>query len=362
CAVLVAGFALGGQQIVNWLANGSAPLAKMGYTYIAIQIWLSPINFALSIHGSALRSEGRIGFMAISSLLVSLANIIFTYVLIAVFHRGVAGSAEGTVLAQFAALATVIVYRGLGRSRLGMGWQASPGGGWRRDWHRFLALGAPQSLSFVGISLGSTAIIFALQIWNPDNYASTVAAYGIALRILTFAFLPLLGLSMAMQTLVGNNYGASLWHRSDGGLKLAALIALVYGASVQLFVLAFRHRAGLVFVDDPASAGEVARILPIMTAMYFAAGPVMMLSAYFQATGEASRSAIISLSRTYVFAIPFTFLLPFVFGESGIWYAGPAAELAMILLSVVVLAQAQLVTGRRWGVFRHGAQAETAGH
>ncbi|MCG6856724.1 MAG: MATE family efflux transporter [Salaquimonas sp.] len=363
CGVLIAGFAVSGWWMVGKLADGSAPLTEMGYTYIAIQIWLSPLNFLLAIHGGALRSEGRVGFMAVSSLMVSLANIAFTYVLIAVLDRGVLGSAEGTVLAQLAALATILVYRGLGKSRLGIGW-SSLTGGWHRkwlgDWSRFLALGAPQSLSFVGISLGTTAVILAVQIWNPDNYAATVAAYGIVLRLLTFTYLPLLGLSMAMQTLVGNNYGAAQWQRSNTGLTMALVISLVYGAVVQIIVLVFRHRLGFIFVDDTESAAEVARILPMTTAMYFAAGPILILSAYFQAIGDAGRSAIISLTRTYVFAIPLTFTLPFVFGEAGIWYAGPVAELAMIALSFILLIQTQMATGHRWGLFRHAEPAETA--
>ncbi|MCB1465310.1 MAG: MATE family efflux transporter [Nitratireductor sp.] len=368
CGALIGGFAFGGHALVDRLANGSDALARLGYTYISILIWCSPSSFLMSIHGDALRSEGRVGFMALSSLSVSLANICFNYLLIVVLDRGVAGSAEGTVLAQLAALATVFVYRGMGKSRLGMGWSSSPGGwtrgwtgGWTGGWGSYLALGAPQSLSFVGISLGTTAIILAVQIWNPDNYAATVAAYGIVLRMLTFAYLPLLGLSMSMQTLVGNNYGAQLWHRSNAGLRLALVVSLIYGAAIQIIVLLFRRQLGFIFVDDASSAAEVARIMPMMTAMYFAAGPILMLSAYFQAVGDAGRSAIISLTRTYVFAIPLTFTLPFVFGETGIWYAGPAAELAMIALAAVLLAQTRLAKGHRWGLFRHSDPAQTRG-
>lgn len=357
CAVLIAGFALGGHAMVDRLANGSEPLARLGYTYISILIFCSPVGFILSAQADALRSEGRVGFMALATLSVSIANIVFNYVLIALLDRGVAGSAEGTVLAQLVAITSVIIYRGMGKSRLGMGLSMRQGG-WRRNWGRFLALGAPQSLSFVGISLGTTAIVISVQIWNPDQYATTVAAYGIVLRMLTFAYLPLLGLSMATQTLVGNNYGASLWHRSNTGLKMALAISLVYGATIQILLSAFRHQVGFVFVDDAASAAEVARILPVMTAMYFAAGPILILSGYFQAIGDAGRSAIISLTRTYVFAIPLTFALPFVFGEAGIWYAAPVAELAMIALSFVLLMQTQMATGNRFGIFR---QVETTG-
>ncbi len=73
-------------------------------------------------------------------------------------------------------------------------------------------------------------MIYSVQAWAGQDYAATVAAYGIITRIMTFAFLPLLGLKMATQTIVGNNFGAKLWARSDASLGLGLLLALVYCA------------------------------------------------------------------------------------------------------------------------------------
>ena len=188
--------------------------------------------------------------------------------------------------------------------------------------------------------------------WGGEGQAATVAAYGIVTRIMTFVYLPLLGLTAAMQAITGNNYGASQWQRSNASLRLAAFSGLAYYGGAQLLLLATRHRIGFVFVDDPATASEVARILPVMTTMLFIAGPLMVLSAHFQAIGEAGRAAAISLSRTYLFALPLTFLLPFVFGEDGIWFAGPTAELLTAFLAIIVLWRSWAATGNRFGVFR----------
>ena len=349
CALLIAGFAVTGNSITDWLANGSQDLADTGYTYISILIWCSPFAFLLSVYGDALRSEGRVGFMAAASLGVSLANIAFNYLLIVMFGLGVAGSAIGTVLAQCLALAVIAIYGGFGGTRLGLVLPRTAG--WRKAWPQFLALGAPQSLSFVGISLGSAAIILALHIWNPKDYSATVAAYGIALRILTFAFLPLLGLSLAMQTLVGNNVGAQQWARSDAVLRMALAAALAYGVCIEMSLFKFSGSIGFAFVEDARSVSELGRILPIMTAMYFSSGPVMMLAGYCQAIGDPVRAAILGLSRTYLFAIPLTFMLPIALGETGIWVAAPAAETAMIAIAFLVLANLRARKGLRWGIF-----------
>ncbi len=67
--------------------------------------------FALSLNSDGLRSEGRLGFVAVACLLTSAANAVMNYVLIVDFGYGVAGSALGTVLAQLIALIVIAVYR-----------------------------------------------------------------------------------------------------------------------------------------------------------------------------------------------------------------------------------------------------------
>ncbi len=347
---LMALFALAGQALAGWMGHGSTAVARMGYTYISILVWCAPVAFVLSVNADALRCEGKFGLMTIVTVLVTAANVVLDWVFIAVLHLGVAGSALGTVAAQFLALGFVVVYRTGGNTKLRLGELSVAG--WRDGWGRFVALGAPQSLNFIGLSLVSAAVISALQVWS-TSYDATVAAYGIINRVMTFTFLPLMGLSMAMQTIVGNNFGARHWPRSDAGLRLAAVAALAYCAVVQALLLLGRRRIGLVFIDDPVTVAEVARILPLTSALYFAVGPIMMLSAYFQAIGDAGRSATISVTRTYGLTIPLTLLLPLALGEAGIWLAQPASAALSLVLVAGLLAHAQARNGLRWGLF-HG--------
>ena len=353
--LLIAAFWLGGQALIDWLANGSALLSSMGYTYISILVWFSPLVFLLSVHGDAFRSEGKLALMAGATVLVSLANIAFNYLLIVVLEKGVAGSAIGTVLAQSVALAVIIAYRIWGRTVLSLA--SLPLSAWRTAWGEILALGAPQSLSFIGIAFGSGATIAAIQLWDPNGYAATVAAYGIVTRIMTFAFLPLMGLSMAMQTIVGNNFGAQLWRRTDSGLLFGMAAAFVYCVTVQLCLVVSRGSVGALFVDDPQTIAVLSRILPLATLAYFATGPMMIISGYFQAIGDAKRALLLSVTRTYLFNVPLIFSLPLLLGPNGIWLAGATAEAFMVIVVAVMLMRAERSSGFRWGLLRSGAQA-----
>lgn len=348
-ACLIVLFLSFGERLVLLLADGSIPLSEMGRSYLGIVIFLSPILFVLAINSDALRNEGRVGLMAAMSLLVSLANIGFNFVLIVLLHMGVAGSAYGTVMAQFLALAIILAFRLVGQTRL------RPSAllhhrltAW---WPHILALGAPQSLNLLGIALGSATIITALQIVGSQTYEATVSAYGVITRIMTFVFLPLMGLSQAQQSITGNNYGAGLWRRSDDSLRLGVAIAFLYCATVEIILMSFANPIGRLFVDDLEVASEVGRIMPVMVAMFFATGPLLMVATYFQAIGDAGRAAILGLSKPYLFAIPLTFILPLAFAEPGIWMAGPAAEMLLLGLTAIVLRHTARQSKLGWGVF-----------
>ncbi|MGF1619490.1 MAG: MATE family efflux transporter [Rhodomicrobiaceae bacterium] len=351
---LVLLFAAFGRQAALLAAGGSAPLAEMGHTYLTITVLFAPLVFLLSVNSDALRSEGRIAFMAGMSLLASLANIVFNYVLIVHMGLGVAGSAFGTVMASALAFSIVLAFRVRGRTELRSSavLRYSPMTGWRQ----ILALGAPQSLNFIGIALISAAVIAALQIEATNSYDVTVSAYGIITRIMTFVFLPLLGLSHALQAITGNNYGADLWRRSDESLRMGVTIAAIYCLAVQIILIGFAHPVALLFVNDGKVAAEVARIMPVMLAMFFAAGPLVMIATYFQAIGDAGRAAVLGLAKPYAFATPLIFLLPFAYGEPGIWFAAPVAEILMLCLTAIILMGSARDNKLRWGLFRMTGQ------
>ncbi len=352
--ILIASFLTIGDDLIALVANGSETLAHMGYTYIAILVLLSPITFVEMLMFDLLRCEGRVAFMTMASLSTILLNVIFNYVFIVNLDMGVAGSAFGTIAAQFVALVTVLMYRIFSPYVLAFGALA-----FKRMisyWRQYLALGIPPSLGYLGVSLSSAAVIYCLQLWNTDNYEATVGAYGITTRLMTFFYLPLLGLAMAFQTVIGNNFGAKHWSRTDTSIRLAVLVSFIYCIIAEICFLVFADVIGYGFVEDTAIASETGRILPYMVVLFFLFGPSMMLASYFQATGDARRSAAMNLSRTYMVALPLTFALPLALGENGIWIAGPVAEVFMLAMAVFLLMQMRRTHGLRWGVFRAQAQ------
>ncbi|MET3924355.1 MATE family efflux transporter [Devosia sp. 2618] len=320
-----------GSHVVSGLAGGNVHLGEMGWTFLAISFATAPFAFLLSVQADALRSEGRVAFMAIAGIVVTLANIGFNALLIGVFDFGVAGSAWGTALAQALGLGVVVVYRLGGKAVLPM-----VGVRYDRAWGEMLALGAPRSLNFIGIALSSAAVLFTLQRLDLSDPDVTIAAYGVVMRLMTFVFLPLMGMSLALQAIVGNTVGAGQVERARQTLRLALGVSVGYGLLVQLVLIGGRDMLGGLFVPDALVGAEVARIMPLYLAAYFAFGPVMMFASYAQATGKVRQAAILSLGRAYLFGIPLTLLLPLIWGETGVWAAAPVADMLMLALTGLI--------------------------
>jgi putative MATE family efflux protein len=349
CAILLLLFWFGGREFALLASNGDKNIAEMSYTYMAILIVFSPLGFVLAINGDSLRCEGHIAFMAMVSLLSVLLNGVFNYVLIVPMNMGVAGSAYGTILAQLVSIIAMMFFRmkhinplNLSVARLSLK---------TSYWKSYLALGAPSSLSYVGLALSSAATLYNLQVWNEAGYDTTVAAFGINTRLMTFVFLPLLGLSMAFQTILGNNVGAKNWRRANGIIKIALWVSLIYSLVLQLIAYIFRGSLGEIFVSDAAIVAEVSRILPFTTMALCVLGPQLILTMFFQATGDAKRAGLLGLVKTYLFVLPLLFLLPYGFGEWGVWYASPLAEGLGVLLAITILFQRNRKGGHPFGLF-----------
>ena len=349
CGVLIGLFLLGGSQFTSSVSNGSETLSQMSYTYISILIFFSPLGFILAINGDSLRCEGKIPFMAFISLVSVLLNGVFNYILIVKMNWGVAGSAYGTVLAQLASIIAAYIYRRVKTDKLNIQVLSFSGG--RKHWQEFLALGAPSSLTYVGLALSSAAILYNLQVWSQANYEVTVGAYGIITRLMAFIFLPLLGLSMAFQTITGNNVGANESERANTSIKIALVTSFIYCVILQIITLLFRNDFGRIFVSDANIVSEVGRILPISTGGLFLLGPLMIVSMFFQSIGDAKRASILGLTKIYCFALPLTFMLPFVFSEWGIWIAAPSTEALGLLLTLYILNKRRQQQGNPFGLF-----------
>lgn len=334
-SVLVAvAFLFAGRAVADQLAASDPAISGMAFTYLAITVFASPLQFSLGLHADVWRNEGRAGLVAMLSVGVTLANIVLNYVLIRHLGLGVAGSAWGTVLAQGLGLGLLLWLRLRGRGVVPL--QALFANRWCGDWNRIAALGAPLSLSFIGMALVASCVILSLRLTAGSAYADTVAAYGIVTRVLGFAYLPSMAFALALQSIAGNNWGAGLHDRARSALQIAMATAFAYCLCMEAVFLTGGRIIGSVFINDPGIAAQVATILRPMAVFYLLTGPVLVLALYFQAIGQPQRAGLLTLSKSFVLLPALIAAFAAMKGAGAIWFAFPLADGLMALLAIAI--------------------------
>lgn len=343
-ALLAALWAIFGEALLV-KTTGTVRVAEATGHYLSILIWAAPVQLLLGLHADALRVEGRAGVVAVLSVVVNLVNIGANWLGIVIFGLGVAGSALGTVVAQVLGLVLVFGLRARGRGLLPLGILRRES--WVAHWQRIVILGLPLCLSFLGIALVASIAILALRHYAID-YDRQVAAYGGVTRLLSLAFLPQLAIALALQGIAGQNAGAALGGRAMSALRLAMAAAFLWCAVVALTGVFAGQMLGGWFSSDPQVTSTIAAMLRPMLALYVFAGPIIVMSLYFQALGQPVGTAILTLVKPWVLMPILILLLSAAYGVNGIFLAFPIAD-GVILLIALVIGRGILLSGKTLG-------------
>ncbi len=323
-----------GQTLIEKAAGGSEIIAAGAWRYCLITFLALPIQFFISIQGDALRNEGQVKMMAIIGIGATLSNMVFSYIFVAHLGLGVAGSAIGTALSQLALSAVIIRHRM--RTDLPLPLHAFRNHNWFALWGKIALTGAPVSLTYIGVAFVSICTIIALRIWVPDGYDTQIAAYGILTRIYGFIFLPMIGLGIGMQSIVGQNVGATLYQRSDHALILALVICAIYCFAIEVVMVFGGTWVGRLFIDDMIVITELARMMRLSVLLLIVTGPIMLVGFYFQAIGAPERSAVLTLCKPFLLHPILIFAMGGAFGLDGIWLSSPVGDVIVLAIAIAI--------------------------
>ena len=279
-----------------------------------------PAIFLYNYFASFLRAVGNsvapLAFLAVSACL----NIALDLWFVLGLGRGVAGAAEATVIAQYVsgvgitlyALARCPQFRGL-RPYLRV---------------RGSCLREVASYSFLTCIQQSVMNLGILMVQGLVNsFGPTImAAFAAAVKIDSFAYLPVQDFGNAFSTFIAQNYGAKKDDRIRAGLKGAVVTSMGFGVVLSALVWVFAEPLMGLFVE----AGEVAVIqagvlyLHIEGAFYCGIGCLFLLYGLYRALGRPGMSVVLTVISLGT-RVALAYLLSAIpaIGVSGIWSAVP---------------------------------------
>ena len=259
-------------------------------------------------------SSVPLAFLAVSAL----ANVGLDLLFVLGFGWGIAGAAWATVLAQYASGAGILIYV-LAKCKLLLPKRAD-----MRYHPRILReIINLSSLTCLQQSVMNFGILMVQGLVNSFG-ATIMAAFAAAVKIDTFAYLPVQDFGNAYSTFVAQNFGAGNTARIREGTKKAFGLSAGFSIVLSGLVFAFARPLMRVFVD--ASEIEViaagAKYLRIEGACYLGIGWLFLLYGYFRAVQKPGMSVVLTVISLGT-RVALAYALAGVVGEVGIWVAIP---------------------------------------
>ncbi len=253
-------------------------------------------------------------FLAVSAIL----NIGLDLLFVAVLPWGIAGAAWATVISQYAAAVGIGAYVLL-RCRLLLPKREErrfSGAMLREIWNLSALTCLQQSVMNFGILMVQGLV---------NSFGATVmAAFAAAVKIDTFAYLPVQDFGNAYSTFIAQNYGAGQKERIRRGTRAALGMTVVFSLVLSLLVCLFAGPLMGIFVKSTETAviAQGVRYLRIEGACYCGIGILFLLYGYYRAVKLPGMSVILTVISLGT-RVALAYLLAGLVGVWGIWAAIP---------------------------------------
>ena len=299
------------------------------YYYLLITFIGVPCTFFYNLLSSIIRALGDsktpFWFLLFSTIL----NILLDLFCILVLDWGVAGAAIATVFLQ--GVSAVLCYGYMMRR-----FDILRGTPDERKFNGALA----RTLMYIGVPMGlqfSITAIGSIMLQSANNALGTacVAAFTAAMRIKMFFMCPLESLGIAMATYTGQNYGAGKPERIWMGVKVSALMMIIYWAFTFCVLMLGARTFALLFVE--VSELEILKdtelFLHISVSFFPVLGLLCILRYTIQGAGYTNLAMLSGVSEMIARVLVSLYAVP-AFGYLAVCFGDPTAWIAAVLFLV----------------------------
>lgn len=276
--------------------------------------------FLYNFFASLLRSLGNsvvpLVFLAVSACL----NIVLDLLFVAVFHRGVAGAAEATVISQYVSGIGITIYTKRKFPDL-----LKKDRDIRLRMSRVREITSFSALTCLQQSIMNLGILAVQGLVNSFG-TITMAAFAAGVKIDAFAYLPVQDFGNAFSIFTAQNFGARKADRIKKGIRVAFLTSMAFGAVVSVFVFVFARPLMTLFIDagETEVIMEGVRYLRIEGAFYYLIACLFLLYGLYRALGKPGMSVVLTIiSLGLRVALAYALSAIPGLGVVGIWWSVP---------------------------------------
>ena len=304
-------------------------------TIIAIGFPFSMIGTTLN---SIIRADGSPKYSMFSMISGAVLNTILDPIFIFVLHKGVEGAAIATVISQIVTFILNVIYiKRFKTIKIS------------KDCFK-LQFNICKKVAMLGVSSFITQMSFVCVMAVENNLLGKYGAeskygaeipitvLGIVMKINQILNSIIVGIAAGSQPIWGYNYGAKKFDRVKQTLKIVLSASVIISTIAFILFQTIPDKLILLFgsgdenyMDFACLAFRTYLMLCIFNGVQIPSG------IFFQAIGQSTKSAILSLSRQIVILIPSMIILSQLFGIIGVLSAGPVADGLAFILAVSLL-------------------------
>ena len=310
------------------IALGSTPtILPYTRTFLGMVLIAAPFMIGSMALNNQMRFQGNALTSMIAMLSGAVANVALVPLFIFVFHMGIMGAGLGTLIGQ--AIGFVVV---LAMSRRGENIRLSV----KRVKIDSLFLkevcrGGTPSLTRQGLMAISTSMLNVAAGAYGD---AAIAGMSIVTRLCFVVISVVIGIGQGFQPLCGFCYGARLYGRVKQGYFFAIKLGAAFLMLCMLVGYPYAEQLVRIFRDDPAVIAVGATALRWQLISFPILPVIQMSNMMMQTTGNALPANILAAGRNGIFFIPLIYILPRVFGLTGVEACQAMADVCTFLLSL----------------------------
>ena len=314
------------------LSGASGEILELALRYLRIIFAGSLfVNFAQSSN-MIMRGEGLLKQAMLFSASSAIMNIILDPIFILLlkpYGMGIDGVAYATVASQVAyAMASLWYFKR------------------RSKTVRINAIRIERTLFSEIIGVGFSAMLMQVMMLVQQTALYNLAAQhggdtwqiilGATYRVVSFAFIPLWGLSQGYQPAVGTNYGAKQYDRVKHITKVFAITATLLALIFYLPIMLVPNTILSMFITTPSVVELGVGDFRLFFLSYILLGVWIVVLTLMQSLGRATKASVLVILRQIAIYIPAAIIMPYIagFGVHGVFAAPFITDVIVFIVAV----------------------------
>ncbi len=322
-----------GKPILSLMSSDPIVL-NLAWQYLRVYAFaLTLITVSMTIN-AIFRAKGDMKTPMIIMIVSAITNIIldplFIFGLLSFPKIGVAGAALATLISRIVSVCIALILLIKNERSTIMPFKFILD---KNSLKEIVRIGFPASSNQIVLSLS----LFFLNAFISFFGSMALAAFAIAFRIESLAFLPAMAISNTAMTLIGHSVGKkSIKLAKDIAIKVARLNATVM-VSVGVFFFIFSKQIIMVFNSNPSVITIGNSYFKIVPFEYFFLGIYFGFTTAFQAVGNAYPTLILNSLRVLVILLPLAYILSRYtpLGLIGVWIAEVTTSIIVFIIATI---------------------------